>query len=72
MKNSLEMTNDIVFSLDIGTRTVIGIVGQYEDGVLNIMASDILSHEKRAMYDGQIHDINSDTLLSAEHERFGP
>ncbi len=59
MKNSLEMTNDIVFSLDIGTRTVIGIVGQYEDGILNIMASDMLSHEKRAMYDGQIHDINS-------------
>ena len=57
--NSLDVTNDIVFSLDIGTRTVIGIVGKYEDGILNILASDVLSHEKRAMYDGQIHDINS-------------
>lgn len=55
----LERTDDTVFSLDIGTRTIIGLVGRYEDGNLNIIASEILSHEKRAMYDGQIHDINS-------------
>lgn len=53
------MKDDIVFSLDIGTRTVIGIVGKYEDGILNILASETINHEKRAMYDGQIHDINS-------------
>lgn len=51
--------DDLVFSLDIGTRTVIGIVGRYENEILNIIASDIMFHEKRAMYDGQIHDINS-------------
>lgn len=53
------MMDDLIFSLDIGTRTVIGIVGKYENEVLNIIASDKICHEKRAMYDGQIHDINS-------------
>lgn len=53
------MKDNIVFSLDIGTRTVIGIVAEYEDGILNILASEIINHEKRAMYDGQIHDISS-------------
>ena len=59
MKDFLEKTQDIVFSLDIGTRTIIGLVGRYEDGILNIIASEVLCHEKRAMFDGQIHDINS-------------
>lgn len=53
------MNGEYVFSLDIGTRTVIGLVGKYEDGVLKILGSDKLEHRKRAMYDGQIHDINS-------------
>lgn len=59
MIDILEKTDNMIFSLDIGTRTVIGLVGYYEDEKLNIIASEILSHEKRAMYDGQIHDINS-------------
>lgn len=58
MKDKLE-GSDIVFSLDIGTRTIIGLVARYEDGVLNILASETMSHEKRAMFDGQIHDIGS-------------
>ena len=59
MKDSLNNDEDVVFSLDIGTRTVIGIVGIYKEDKLNIIASSILEHEKRAMHDGQIHDINS-------------
>lgn len=49
---------DYVFSLDIGTRSVIGIVGRYEDDKFKIVASKMMEHEKRNMYDGQIHDIN--------------
>lgn len=49
----------LIFSLDIGTRTVIGLVGIYDDeGVFKIIASEIREHEERSMYDGQIHDIN--------------
>lgn len=51
--------NQIVFSLDIGTRTVIGVVGELQDNNLKILASEIIEHEKRNMYDGQIHDISS-------------
>lgn len=58
MKDNLDQSN-IVFSLDIGTRTIIGLVARYEDGILKILASETMSHEKRAMFDGQIHDIGS-------------
>ncbi len=51
--------NDIVFSLDIGTRTVIGVVGELHDDNFRILASETIEHDKRNMYDGQIHDINS-------------
>lgn len=51
--------NETIFSLDIGTRTVIGVVGELQDNSFKILASEIIEHEKRNMYDGQIHDINS-------------
>lgn len=54
---------DIIFSLDIGTRTVIGIVGQYENGNFEILESSIKEHNKRNMYDGQIHDIEGVTNI---------
>ena len=49
---------DVIFSLDIGTRTIIGVVGKYKDQKFEILASEIREHDKRNMYDGQIHDIN--------------
>lgn len=57
--NKLEQVNcdEIVFSLDIGTRTVIGLVGKYENNSLKILETEIIEHEERYMYDGQIHDI---------------
>ncbi|KGG79967.1 cell division protein FtsA [Caloranaerobacter azorensis H53214] len=49
----------VIFSLDIGTRTVIGLVGVCDEkGIFKIIASEIREHEERSMYDGQIHDIN--------------
>ena len=49
---------NIIFALDIGTRSIIGVVCTQEDEKLNIIASEIIEHEKRTMYDGQIHDID--------------
>ncbi len=59
--------NDLVFSLDIGTRTVIGIVGKYaEDGKFKILSTVIKEHDRRNMYDGQIHDIEGVTKIVKE------
>ncbi|MBR4641810.1 MAG: pilus assembly protein PilM [Selenomonadaceae bacterium] len=47
-----------IFALDIGTRSVIGIVAeQDDDGRLNIIATHRMEHTSRAMLDGQIHDV---------------
>ncbi len=47
-----------IFALDIGTRSVIGIVAeQDDDGQLNIIATHRMEHTSRAMLDGQIHDV---------------
>ena len=49
---------ELIFSLDIGTRSVVGIVGQHDGEKLNILAYEIEEHKERAMYDGQVHDID--------------
>ncbi len=48
---------NVVFGLDIGTRSVVGSVGYMEDGIFNVLAQTVEKHETRAMLDGQIHDI---------------
>jgi cell division protein FtsA len=48
---------EILFSMDIGTRSVVGIVGRHDGEKLNILAYEIEEHKERAMYDGQVHDI---------------
>lgn len=49
--------DDLIFALDIGTRTVVGIVGFYEKECFKVVAAEIFEHQSRAMLDGQIHDI---------------
>ncbi|MGF3105883.1 cell division protein FtsA [Rossellomorea sp. DUT-2] len=46
-----------IFALDIGTRSVVGIILEEINGIFQV--SDILveEHKKRAMLDGQIHDV---------------
>ena len=47
-----------VFSLDIGTRSVIGIVALRDKrGNLEVIATTREEHKTRAMLDGQIHDV---------------
>lgn len=57
----IDMTNvpdELVFGLDIGTRSIVGTVG-YKDSTNGFVAvaQVALEHETRAMIDGQIHDI---------------
>lgn len=51
------LPEDCVFALDIGTRSVIGIVGRQHDQLFEIMAAEMREHPQRAMIDGQIEDI---------------
>lgn len=47
-----------IFAVDIGTRSVIGLVGYYEDGKLVVEHGDVQYHKDRVMIDGQIHEID--------------
>lgn len=49
--------NDLIFALDIGTRSIIGLVGVVRDEKLHVLAIDKEEHTRRAMIDGQIEDI---------------
>ncbi len=47
----------LVFGLDIGTRSIVGTVGYYAGEKFHVIAHKVKEHETRAMIDGQIHDI---------------
>ncbi|WP_196593688.1 cell division protein FtsA [Pectinatus sottacetonis] len=50
-------TENIVFALDIGTRSVIGIVAKNTKTALKIIDTERQEHKTRSMLDGQIHDV---------------
>ncbi|MEG1631809.1 MAG: cell division FtsA domain-containing protein [Hydrogenoanaerobacterium sp.] len=52
-----EDLQEYVFALDIGTRSVIGVVGKQEGAFFNVIATEMMEHPTRAMMDGQIEDI---------------
>ena len=53
-----EGQGQLVFGLDIGTRSIVGTVGYMsEDDKFHVLAQRVKEHETRAMLDGQIHDI---------------
>ncbi len=49
--------NKLVFGLDIGTRSIVGVVGYMEKNRFVVTAMSVCEHDTRAMLDGQIHDI---------------
>lgn len=53
-----------VFALDIGTRSIIGMVGTVHDGKVDIIAIEKEEHTERAMIDGQIENIGRVSLLA--------
>ena len=57
MDKERNSNNSYVFGLDIGTRSVVGVVGYLEYGRFKIAAMAQQLHTTRAMLDGQIHDI---------------
>ncbi|MFT5871720.1 MAG: cell division protein FtsA [Clostridium sp.] len=59
----MEITNlhseELIFALDIGTRSIIGTVGKVIEKKFQVIAESYIEHEERAMIDGQIHDIQA-------------
>ncbi|HWR41334.1 MAG TPA: cell division protein FtsA [Patescibacteria group bacterium] len=62
------MKKDLLFALDIGTRSVVGLVGELSGNTIRLVASDREEHHTRAMLDGQIHDVQevADVLASVK------
>ena len=52
-----EGQGQLVFGLDIGTRSIVGTVGYLNNGKFQVLAQRSKEHETRSMLDGQIHDI---------------
>ncbi|MFW5873427.1 MAG: cell division protein FtsA [Bacillota bacterium] len=48
---------DYIFALDIGTRTLIGVLMVKEGEKYEVLTSRVIYHSTRAMMDGQIHNI---------------
>ncbi len=47
----------LLFALDIGTRSVVGLVGEQTAAGIRVLAAERQEHTTRAMLDGQIHDV---------------
>lgn len=60
------MKNKLLFSLDIGTRSVIGIVAEQLEHTIKIIATERKEHNTRAMLDGQIHDVPEVAAILAD------
>lgn len=58
--NNQDLPQQMVYGLDIGTRSIVGTVG-YKTSLrdFTVVAQYTKLHETRAMKDGQIHDIQS-------------
>lgn len=59
MTEGKKYTGQLVFGLDIGTRSIVGTVGYKENDRFIVVAQRVKEHETRAMLDGQIHDIQA-------------
>lgn len=55
----MKHSGQLVFGLDIGTRSIVGTVGYLDGDVFHIIAQRVKEHESRSMLDGQIHDIGA-------------
>lgn len=49
--------DNLVFGLDIGTRSIVGTVGYMDTDGFHVIAMEVKEHDTRAMIDGQVHDI---------------
>jgi len=60
------MEKNLLFALDIGTRSVVGLVGEKVNDSIQILACERQEHNTRAMLDGQINDVPEVAKIIAE------
>lgn len=65
-KKAETVPDDAVFALDIGTRSIIGMVGIHENDRIHIVAIEQAEHTRRAMIDGQIENIEQVAAVAAK------
>lgn len=58
---AMKMPKNLLFALDIGTRSVVGILAKREGDQTVVVDYECAAHPERAMLDGQIHDIGKVT-----------
>lgn len=58
--------SELIFAMDIGTRSIIGIAGIREGEMLRVLDIETREHPKRAMIDGQIEDIEQVSRVAQE------
>lgn len=58
-KERIKSMNNYIFALDIGTRSVIGLLLEETDTYYKLVDYVLQEHEERSMLDGQIHDVVS-------------
>ncbi len=61
VKKLSPMPKNLMFALDIGTRSVVGILSKKDGKTHVIIDAEVMAHPERAMFDGQIHDIQKVT-----------
>lgn len=60
------LPDQAIFALDIGTRSIIGMVGMPDGDRIHIVAIERAEHTKRAMVDGQIEDIDQVAKIAGQ------
>lgn len=73
MTEARKYPGQMVFGLDIGTRSIVGTVGYRSNNRFYVIAQRTKEHETRAMLDGQIHDIHKvgETIRKVKEELEG-
>ena len=64
MEDYKSQSKDLIFALDIGTRSIVGIVGTPVGDRFKVLDVEQAEHGKRAMMDGQIDDIKQVAALA--------
>ncbi|MBM7660508.1 cell division protein FtsA [Bacillus mesophilus] len=67
----------IIFSLDIGTRSVVGLIIKKVNDLYEVIDIESIEHSERSMVDGQIHDVRSvsNVITQVKHkleQKHGP
>lgn len=57
MAEHRDQNDELIFALDIGTRSIVGVVGKPVGNKIKVLAVEMAEHDNRTMLDGQIDDI---------------